>query len=118
MAVGGCKRGAGASRPPGPATAQSLLPAGAGSANGAARADPMALMLALTAIIEIALGETRDGIVLLVALVPVLGVDVVLEARSRRALAALAAAVAPRARVVRDGVEVEVPRGELVAGDV
>src|SRR6266568_9390310 len=110
MAVGGCKRGAGASRPPGPATAQSLRPAGAGSANGAARAartgrgpgiscacpgpvkrilealaDPMALMLALTAIIEIALGETRDGIVLLVELVPVLGVDVVLEARSRRA---------------------------------
>src|SRR5574340_350608 len=64
-------------------------------------ADPMALMLAVAAAAYLALGETRDGVILLAALIPVLGVDVLLEVRSRRALAALAAAVRPRARVVR-----------------
>lgn len=59
----------------------------------------MALML-------LVVGETRDGVVLLVALVPVIGVDVFLEACSRRALKRLAAATAPRARVIRDGAEV------------
>jgi P-type Ca2+ transporter type 2C len=81
-------------------------------------ADPMALMLAAAAAVSFLLGEPRDGTVLLVALVPVLGVDVFLEARSRGALKALAASVAPRALVLRDGSEVEVPREELVPGDV
>src|SRR5512139_151221 len=45
--------------------------------------DPMAVMLAAAAAVYFVLGETRDAIVLVVALVPVLGVDVVLEARSR-----------------------------------
>jgi P-type Ca2+ transporter type 2C len=49
--------------------------------------DPMAVMLAIAAAIYFALGETRDAVVLVIALVPVLGVDVLLEARSRAALA-------------------------------
>ncbi len=81
-------------------------------------ADPMALMLALAAGVYLALGERRDGIILLVALVPVLGVDVVLEARSRSALKKLAAAVRPLARVVRGGATVEVPTEGIVPGDV
>ena len=72
-------------------------------------ADPMALMLAAAGGIYLALGAVRDGVILLAALVPVLGVDVLLEIRSRRALRKLAAAAAPRARVLRSGVEVEVP---------
>jgi Ca2+-transporting ATPase len=80
--------------------------------------DPMALMLAAASAVYLALGETRDGVILLVALVPVLGVDVFLEARSREALRKLALAVAPRARVVRDGVEREIPTEELAPGDL
>lgn len=49
-------------------------------------ADPMAIMLGAAAGVYLALGDKRDGIVLLIALVPVLGVDVLMEARSRRAL--------------------------------
>ena len=51
-------------------------------------------------------------------IVPVLGVDVLMEARSRSALKQLASAVAPRARVLRDGQRAEVPTAELVPGDL
>ncbi|HYL60314.1 MAG TPA: HAD-IC family P-type ATPase, partial [Candidatus Acidoferrales bacterium] len=81
-------------------------------------ADPMALMLAGAAAVYFALGEKTDAIVLLVALVPVLGVDVTLEARSRTALRKLAAAVAPRVHVIRDGVENEIATRDLVVGDL
>ncbi len=81
-------------------------------------ADPMALMLAVAAAVYLALGETRDGVILLVTLVPVLGVDVVLEARSRSALKKLAEAVRPQARVVRGGAVVEIPTHEIVPGDL
>jgi P-type Ca2+ transporter type 2C len=81
-------------------------------------ADPMAIMLGAAAGVYLALGDQRDGIVLLIALVPVLGVDVLMEARSRRALQKLAAAVAAKARVVRDGNQIEVPTADIVPGDV
>lgn len=81
-------------------------------------ADPMALMLVAAGLVYFALGETTDAVILLIALIPVLGVDVVLAARSRRALAALRAAVAPTARVVRDGVERVIAVDTIVPGDV
>lgn len=58
---------------------------------------------------------TRDGVILLVALVPVLGVDVLLEARSRAALKKVSETVSPRANVVRDGTLTTVPTSEVVA---
>ncbi len=81
-------------------------------------ADPMALMLAVAGVVFLALGQHTEGIILLVALVPVLAVDVILEARSHSALKKLAAAVAPRAHVVRDGEVCEVPSEGIVPGDV
>jgi Ca2+-transporting ATPase len=80
--------------------------------------DPMAVMLVVAAGVYFLLGERRDAIVMLAALVPVIGVDVFLEARSRSALKKLAKSVAPRALVVRDGREVMVDTGDLVPGDV
>ena len=41
--------------------------------------DPMAVMLVVAATVYYFLGETRDAVVLAVALLPVLGVDVVLR---------------------------------------
>src|SRR5215831_14246753 len=61
-------------------------------------ADPMALMLVVAGVLDWILGQRADAVILFVALVPVLGVDVVLEARSQRALARLRDAVAPTAR--------------------
>ena len=77
----------------------------------------MALMLAAAAAAYYALGERTDSYVLLAAIVPVLGVDVLLQARSRAALRKLAGAVAPRATVIRDGTEVEIATGAVVPGD-
>jgi Ca2+-transporting ATPase len=81
-------------------------------------ADPQALMLAAGSIIYFALDDSRDAIILALALIPVLAVDVALEARSRRALAKLASAVAPRTRLIRDGVEREVETESVVPGDL
>ena len=80
--------------------------------------DPMAVMLLFAGGLYFALGETRDGVVMLVALVPVIGVDVFLEARSRAALKQLARSIAPRARVMRDGRETNVDTADLVPGDL
>jgi Ca2+-transporting ATPase len=81
-------------------------------------ADPMAIMLAAASLLYFLLGDVSDGVVMAIALVPVLGVDVFLEARSHAALAKLAAAVAPLAQVVRDGAWKTVPTADLVPGDL
>ena len=81
-------------------------------------ADPMAVMLVATAVVYFALGETRDGVVMLVALAPILAVDATLELRSRAALRKLALAVAPRAHVVRAEEVIEIPTEEIVPGDL
>jgi Ca2+-transporting ATPase len=80
--------------------------------------DPMAVMLAGAAIIYLLLGETRDAVVMAVALVPVLGVDVLLEARSRAALDKLARASAPLVDVVRDGQIEAIAIERVVPGDL
>jgi len=75
-------------------------------------------MLLVAGALDLALGHRVDAVILFAALLPVLAVDVLLEARSERALAALRAAVAPAARVVRDGAEREVATEALVPGDL
>ena len=80
--------------------------------------DPMAIMLVVASVVYFLLGETRDAVVLALALIPVLGVDVVLEARSRAALEKLARAAAPFADVVRDRHVLSVPLEEVVPGDL
>lgn len=81
-------------------------------------ADPMALMLGGASLLYFLLGETTDGIIMAVALVPVLGVDIFLEARSSAALSKLAQALQPRARVIRDGLPKTIPTELLVPGDL
>jgi Ca2+-transporting ATPase len=81
-------------------------------------ADPMALMLAGAAALYLLLGKTHEAVVLAVVIIPVLGVDVLMEARSRGALKKLESTVAPRTHVIRDGRMVEIPTAELVPGDL
>src|SRR5581483_5758797 len=81
-------------------------------------ADPMALMLAAASATYHLLGQETEAVVLLAALVPVLAIDVILEARARGALKKLAAAVSPRAVVMRDGVETEIDTEGMVPGDL
>ena len=83
-----------------------------------ALSEPFIVMLAVAGVLAILVGEVRDGILILVALLPIVGADVVTEYRGERALAALREASAPEARVRRDGAVAIVPAETLVPGDV
>jgi len=80
--------------------------------------DPMAIMLAAAGIAYLLMGERLEGAVLLAALVPILGIDVILEVRSQAALKKLATNVEAKAHVIRDGREQEVHSEMLVPGDL
>jgi Ca2+-transporting ATPase len=80
--------------------------------------EPFVLLLLAAGIGAVALGEIRDGLLVLAGLGPIVGADVVTEYRADRALAELRAAAAPIARVRRAGVAHDVPAAELVPGDV
>ncbi len=79
--------------------------------------DPMAILLAIASATYLVLGELQDAVIAFVALVPVVGVSVVLEIRAEHALESLRRLTAPVARAIRDGVEELVPALELVPGD-
>ena len=83
-----------------------------------AATEPFVVLLALAGVLAVFLGEVRDGLLILVGLVPIVGADVVTEFRAERALEELRAAAAPLASVRRDRVPQEVPARELVLGDV
>ncbi len=83
-----------------------------------AATEPFVLLLRGAGRAAVALGEVRDGILVLAGLVPIVGADVVTEFRAERALEELRAAAAPVARVRRNGVAADMPAAELVPGDV
>ena len=83
-----------------------------------AATEPFVLLLFGSGILAAALGEVRDGLLILVALLPIVGADVVTEYRGERALEALRDATAPRAWARRGGAVVDVPADSLVPGDV
>ncbi len=83
-----------------------------------AAADPMVLLLAAVSAVELALGERRDAAILVVAILPIAGMDVFLEWKSESALSALRRLTVRRARAWRDGVLAEIAAMELVPGDL
>jgi Ca2+-transporting ATPase len=80
--------------------------------------EPFILMLLAAGLLAVFLGEVRDGLLILVALVPIVGADVMTGYRAERALEALRAASAPLARVRRDGQPTEIHAREVVVGDI
>jgi P-type Ca2+ transporter type 2C len=80
--------------------------------------EPFVLMLAAAGLGAVLLGEVRDGLFVLIGLLPIIGADVATTYRSERALAELRDAVAPRAHVLRDGQRVELPVQGIVPGDI
>jgi Ca2+-transporting ATPase len=83
-----------------------------------AASEPFVLMLALAGVLAIVVGEVRDGILVLLGLLPIVGADVFTEYRGERALEALRDATAPVARARRDGHVLLVPAASLVPGDI
>jgi Ca2+-transporting ATPase len=80
--------------------------------------DPMVLLLLASGMIYVLLQEYTDGIVLLVALLPIVAMDLLLEWRAERTLSRLRTLAAPVALVVRDGREQQIKSTALVPGDL
>ncbi len=68
-----------------------------------AATEPFVLLLLAAGAGAVLLGEARDGLLVLVGLIPIVGADVITEYRGERALEALRDASAPMARVRRNG---------------
>lgn len=83
-----------------------------------AATEPFVIVLALSGLIAVGLGEVRDGLLILAGLLPIVGADVVTEYRAQRALEELRAAAAPLATVRRDGAPFEIAASAVVPGDV
>jgi Ca2+-transporting ATPase len=80
--------------------------------------EPFVLLLALAGGVAVAIGEVRDGLLVLVGLIPIVGADVITVYRAERALETLREAAAPRASVRRAGAVIDIPAHDLVPGDV
>jgi P-type Ca2+ transporter type 2C len=80
--------------------------------------DPMVALLLVAAPTYLFLGETRDAIIALAALVPIAAVGWVLEWRAEHTLERLRGALDPTAVVWRDGGHRLVPARTLVVGDL
>ena len=80
--------------------------------------DPMALLLIVAAAAYAAVGDRPDAIISTIALLPIVAVGVILEGRADSALAKLRDLSAPRAVVVRDGVENDIRAEDVVPGDL
>ena len=80
--------------------------------------EPMFLLLALAAVAYLVLGEPAEGLLLAVFACVTIGLVVVQERRSERALEALRSLGAPMAVVLREGRSRKLPAAELVPGDL
>jgi Ca2+-transporting ATPase len=80
--------------------------------------EPFVVLLFIAGCLAIALGEVRDGLLVLVILAPIVGAGVATEYRGEKALEALRDAVAPVARVRRGGTVQDVSTRDLVPGDM
>lgn len=80
--------------------------------------EPMFLLLVLAALVYAAIGDLAEGALLGAFALLTVGLTVVQELRSERALEALRSLAAPRARVLRGGEALEIAASEVVRGDL
>ena len=83
-----------------------------------AASEPFVILLAVAGVLAVLLGEVRDGVLVLLGLIPIVGADVVTEFRGEQALQELRRAAAPHAEVRRDGSSRQVLAREIVPGDI
>jgi len=80
--------------------------------------DPMLWFLLATALLFAFLGDRVEAATLLVAMVPLIGMDLYLHRRTRASTEGLSSRLAARATVKRDGEVTEIGAAELVPGDL
>src|SRR5207342_3967429 len=79
--------------------------------------DPLMLLLIAAVVLTISVGDLTDAVVIAMVIVVNTTVGVIQEVRADRAVTALATLSAPRARVIRDGRQTEIPAADVVPGD-
>jgi Ca2+-transporting ATPase len=79
--------------------------------------DPMGLMLLSLAIIYGSLGDSLNATILIVALGPVLGIDVLLQIRADQTLKSLSSSIKSRVKVYREGQQQVIKSSDVVPGD-
>ena len=80
--------------------------------------EPMFLMLLAAGGTYLALGDRGEALFLLGSVLVVIGITLTQERKTQRALESLRELSAPRALVLRDGVERRIARREVVRGDL
>lgn len=80
--------------------------------------DPMLWFFVATSGLYAFVGEWTESITLLVAILPLLGMDVYLHRRTQASTEGLQSQLATRATVIRDGKVLEIPVLDLVPGDL
>lgn len=80
--------------------------------------EPMFLMLLIAGTIYLALGDTAEALFMLSFVFAVIGMTLFQEHKTQRALESLRDLSAPRALVIRDGVEIRIPGRDVVHGDL
>src|SRR5688572_1086782 len=80
--------------------------------------DPMLWFLLGTAALFTWLGDRLEALILLLALIPLVGMDAFLHRRTQASTQGLTSRLAGTARVLRDGAWTTLPSGELVPGDL
>ena len=80
--------------------------------------NPLMLVLLVSSGVAATVGELVDAAIIVVMVLLSVALNVVQSSRSRTAAERLRHSVAPTATVIRDGVWRELPRGDLVPGDV
>ena len=79
--------------------------------------EPMFLLLVGCGMLYLLMGELSDALMLLGFVLVVMGITVIQERRTERALEALRDLSSPRALVIRDGRRRRIPGREVVRGD-
>lgn len=80
--------------------------------------DPMLWFLLVAAGLFVATGEWREAIVLVVAIIPLTGMDAFLHWRTAASTKSLHSRLSATALVIRDGQQRQIPARELVPGDI
>lgn len=80
--------------------------------------DPLIYVLLAAAAISILLHEVSDAVIILVVVLVNATVGMLQEGKAQKALEALKKLSSPKAYVIRDGREKEIPARELVVGDL
>lgn len=80
--------------------------------------DPMIWFLVGTGLVYAVLGSYTEAVTLLIAILPLVGMDAFLHRRTQASTEGLSRQLAQTARVVRDGQATDVPAIDLVPGDL